>query len=135
VYLLLIEKEQIFLLRRYNTGYEDGKYSLPAGHLEEGESAAEGLLREVREEIGLELDPETIDLVHVMHRREDDIRVDLFFTGSSREGEPHNAEPEKCDEAGWFPLDGLPDTTISYIREAIQAWQGNIIYSERGFDD
>lgn len=34
VYLLLIKENQILLLKRANTGYEDGKYSLVAGHMD-----------------------------------------------------------------------------------------------------
>ena len=35
--LLLTKDDKILLTRRYNTGYEDGKYSLPGGHVEKGD--------------------------------------------------------------------------------------------------
>ena len=45
-YLLLIRDGKILLSRRYKTGYEDGKYSLPAWHIEKNETSTEGGMRE-----------------------------------------------------------------------------------------
>ena len=55
VYLILIEDDKILLQRRFNTGYKDGNYSLPAGHLDDNESITQALVREVKEEIDLDL--------------------------------------------------------------------------------
>jgi len=54
-YLVLIEDNKILLQRRFNTGYEDGKYSLVAGHVDEGETFTEAIIREVKEEAGITL--------------------------------------------------------------------------------
>jgi 8-oxo-dGTP diphosphatase len=133
VYLFLIEDGKILLLRRHNTGYEDGNYSLPAGHLDDDESITQALLREIKEEIDLDLRVEDIDLVHIMHRRESDIRVDLFFTTKKYQGKVRNAEPDKCDDLSWFPLDNLPDNTIPYIKTAIESYLSKTLYSEVGW--
>lgn len=92
-YLLLFQDDKVLLLRRYNTGYEDGKYSVPAGHVDEGESVSDALVREVREEIGVDIDKKDTNLIHVMHRRAsetNDERIDFFFTAKgspwAREG-------------------------------------------------
>ena len=45
----------LLLLKRYDTGNEDGKYGLPGGHLEDGESVRHAAVRECRKEIGIDL--------------------------------------------------------------------------------
>lgn len=136
-YLLLIHNGKILLLRRFNTGYEDGKYSLPAGHVEEGETLRGAGTREFFEEIVVRIRPEDLRLVHVMHRRETDMRMDFFFTQphfSQSGAGPVNKEPEKCDDLRWFSLKKLPINTIPYIRHAIGCYQNNIFYSEFGWE-
>lgn len=132
VYLILERDRQILLLQRQNTGYEDGKYSLPAGHKESGEHPTEAVVRESLEEIDVEIDTRYLSCAHVMMRIRDidSERVDLFFTTRVWEGEPQNIEPEKCSHLGWFAIDNLPENTIPYIREAIKCWRQGIIYSE-----
>jgi 8-oxo-dGTP diphosphatase len=134
VYLIFIEDDKILLQRRFNTGYEDGNYSLPAGHLEDNESITQALVREIKEEINLDLKPEDVELVHIMHRKENDIRVDLFFTTKKYQGKPRNAEPDRCDDLSWFSLDNLPKNIIPYIKQVIESYFHKILYSERGWE-
>jgi ADP-ribose pyrophosphatase YjhB (NUDIX family) len=132
-YLLLVKGNTILLSRRYNTGYEDGKYSVPAGHLEEHETIRQCAIREGLEEVGITIQPENLDLVHVMHRKQEDERIDYFFLVQQWGGEITNNEPDKCDDLQWFPLDKLPENTIPYIRSAIEMYQKKVIYSEFGW--
>jgi ADP-ribose pyrophosphatase YjhB (NUDIX family) len=48
VYLVLIKNNKILLLRRHNTGYFDGYYSLPAGHVEKEETLIKALLEKLK---------------------------------------------------------------------------------------
>lgn len=132
-YLVLMRGDSVLLARRFQTGYEDGKYGLPAGHVEDNESLLENLVREVKEEVGLSINPATAVLVHVMHRKEKDIRMDFFFVVTNWEGEPKICETDKCDEIGWFPLSNLPENTIGYIQQALKSIQEEKNYSERGW--
>ncbi len=132
-YLILIQNGKILLLRRFNTGYEDGKYSLPAGHIEDNESLTSGAAREFFEEIGIRFKVKDLTLVHVMHRKEDDIRMDFFFTGNIGKQKPFNREPSKCDDLQWFLINDIPKKTIPYIAYAITCFKKHIFFSEFGW--
>lgn len=132
-YVFFVRDGKILLSKRKNTGYMDGKYSVPAGHIEDSESITHGTIREIGEEVGVRLVEGDMKMVHVMHRKENDIRMDFFFVVKHWEGEPTNVEPEKCEELRWFKTNHLPDNTIPYIRTAIENWQKKIFYSEVGW--
>lgn len=68
VFLLLIQDKKILLSRRFQTGYEDGNYGLPAGHGEYGETMREGTAREALEEIGITIHPEDLEFAVTQHR-------------------------------------------------------------------
>ena len=79
VHIFFLCGAKVLLLRRQNTGFEDGKLSVVAGHVEPGESVTRAALREIGEEVGLALAPERLRVVGVMHRKSDDERVDYFL--------------------------------------------------------
>jgi 8-oxo-dGTP diphosphatase len=132
-YAMFIRKDTILLACRKNTGYMDGFYSLPAGHIEDGESITRGTCREIQEETGVRVNIKEMQLVHVMHRRSDDIRMDFFFLIKKYSQNPVNAELEKCSSMEWFPIDALPNNTIPYIKEAISNVRNSVFFSEFGW--
>ena len=139
-YLFMVSDGKILLLRRANTGYGDGNWSVPAGHLDGDEPATMATVREAKEEIGLDIQAGDLGLVHIMHRCgtegddwKDNERIDLFFSLAKWSSEPVNCEPNKCDALTWFPLHGLPENVIPYIRSAIEAFQAGEVYSEQAW--
>ncbi len=134
VHLLLIKDNQILLLRRANTGYEDGNYSVPAGHVDGNEPLRAAMAREALEEARIVIRPEDLRFAHVMHRvKADGERMDFFFTADKWEGEPLNGEPHKCDDLRWFDLESIPENTIPYIRAAIGSFTKEEPFSEFGW--
>ena len=134
VYLVLTRNGRILLLRRSNTGYGYGKYSLVAGHLDGGESLTQAMVREAKEEAGVEIHRADLQVVHVMHRKAPDSdRIDVFMKAASWHNEPRVMELDKCDGMGWFPLKDLPGNTIPYVRQAIDMIQAGEPYSEHGW--
>lgn len=133
-HLLLVRGDRILLLRRRNTDYEDGKYSVVAGHIEDGETAREAICREAREEAGIELAPEDLEFAHVVHRADRGQRVGFFFCARRWRGEPRNMEPHKADDFRWFPLAALPDGMVPYVRRAIECCRAGEGYSESGWE-
>jgi 8-oxo-dGTP diphosphatase len=133
VHLFLIREGRVLLLRRFNTGYEDGSYSVVAGHLDGGEPVKQAMIREAREEVAITIAPEDMDVVGVMHRRSEDERIDWFLAASAWSGEVVNAEPHKCDRLDWFPLDALPDNVIPYVRRAIDNYRRGAWFDSFGW--
>jgi 8-oxo-dGTP diphosphatase len=134
VHLLLFRGEEILLLRRLNTGYRDGEYSVPAGHLDGRETVIAAAAREAQEEIGVQLEPVSILFSSVMHRLEGDERVDFFVHVKAWQGEPFNAEPEKCDDLRWYPLSSLPENVVPYVRRAIRNHLEMVRFDEFGWE-
>ena len=137
VYLFLEKEGRFLIARRYNTGYQDGNYQVPAGHVDMGELPSEALIREAKEEIGIDLLPDDFKLVHVSYRPKHDNtdnRVDFFFRASRWSGEIKNMEPNKCDELKWVSVDALPENMTPHVREAFECIQKGIFYMELGID-
>ena len=134
-YLILRRDHKILLQLRQNTGYGDGQWSLIAGHVEEGESATEAMIREAQEEIDLYLSSAQIQVAHIMHRRTNRLNVDVFFDCKSWEGAIQNLEPEKCEDLQFFFLKDLPSNMIDYNKLALQSIANNQFYSELGWNE
>jgi 8-oxo-dGTP pyrophosphatase MutT (NUDIX family) len=95
---------------------------LPKGHPEAGESAAEGALREVREEAGVSGDLiESLGVVEYTYERKHKRiakRVE-FFLIEYREGDPADHDHE-VEQARWMPLsEALTALTYPGEREIV----------------
>lgn len=135
VHLILEQDNKVLLLQRKNTGYEDGNYSVVAGHIDAGESAKMAMIREAREEAGIEIHPDDLHMVHLMHRYSDRERIDFFLKAHTWLGEISNMEADKCAELAWFDYRELPKNTIPYVKSALECIQKNTVYSEFGWEE
>lgn len=133
VHVFFLMDGQILMLRRTNTGFQDGRYSVVAGHVEEGESATRAALREITEEAGVTVAEDDLQPVSVMHRRSDEARIDYFFTVTRWQGDLRNAEPHKRDDLRFFPLSELPDNTVPYVRRALANLREGRTFAEFGW--
>lgn len=132
--LLYDDANALLMLRRFNTGYEDGNFSVVAGHLEE-ESARQAMRREAKEEANVDVEVDDLDFVHLMHRHKPngEIKVDFFFRCTKWSGQIEIAEPDKCDLMSWYAEDDLPENTIPYIRAALDHVREGRTFSEFGW--
>jgi 8-oxo-dGTP diphosphatase len=141
VHLVLRQESDVLLLRRFNTGYEDGNYSLPAGHLDGSETVSAAMIREAEEEVGVIISRDDLRVVHVMHRNVagphsgPEERIDFFLVADRWRGTPAIMEPDKCDEVAWYSMTSPPGNVVPYVLSAVRCYQRGVSYSEFGWTE
>lgn len=111
--VLINKKNQVLLHRRCGTGYMDGYYDFPSGHLEEGESLLEGAMRELKEETDIAINAEDLILLHINQNYSDPQKpyINFMFLGQRWSGTPRICENTKCDHIDFFDQTQLPKVT------------------------
>ena len=108
--------------------YLDNQYDLPGGHLESGEDLYDAMIREAKEELGIEIEREDMQMVHIYHHFEKDM-LKFVFKVKTFKNEIQNLEHEKCKELKWVDIENLPDNTISGIRRELEYIKSKKHYS------
>jgi ADP-ribose pyrophosphatase YjhB (NUDIX family) len=134
VYLVLLKDKKILLLRRFNTGWEDGKYTLISGHIDGNETIAQAMSREAFEEAGIKIEPENLKVSHVMHRKSNKEYIDFFLTSTAWIGTPKIKEKNKADDMKWFEVNVLPVNLLPHVKYALSEIERGNTFSEYDFD-
>jgi len=130
----LTSGNDILLLQRKNAAFGNGLYHLPGGKVEQSETALKACMREMREEVGLELLESDFKLIHVFHRKGTETElVALIFKADISIMTPINLEPEKHDDMRFFNLHELPENIIPAHKQALECIIKGINYSEHGW--
>lgn len=93
-------------------------WSLPGGLIDRGEQPRDAVIREVREETGLDIEPGGVMATYFVT----DVRhIDVIFRVHCEERPEVNVASEAL-EAGWFALDELPepDESTQRIQHAVR---------------
>ena len=123
--LVLNANGEALLLRRANTGLMDGRYALPGGHRQAGESVRACAIRECREEAGIVVEAVTPTMVLPYGDG-----VNFIFTADRWHGEPVIGEPDKCDDLLFAPLHELPSATVAWVDRVVSGAATGVWYAE-----
>lgn len=129
VNLVVTQDSKVLLMRRYNTGWNDGMYALMGGHVEDGENIFDAAVREAKEELGILVKTEELKPLFSMQVSSD--HVYFYFGCDKYEGTPTNMEPDQCDDLSFFNTDCLPDNLIAADKKALEMIFGT---QEKSFD-
>jgi mutator protein MutT len=97
---------------------ERGLWEFPGGSVEFGETMADALRREMREEFGIDIAVgKLLDVVDHILKEEGQHWVSPTFLCTIAAGEARIREPQKCAEIGWFLPTEVPQELTQISRE------------------
>jgi 8-oxo-dGTP diphosphatase len=133
--IFFIKGKKVLLGKRINTGWMDGYLCPPGGHIEAGETPILAAIREVKEELGIDIKPTDLEFICVAARNTSPTEYVAYeFSVKDKNFEFTNNELEKCSELVWVDIDNLPDNVISDFREIIErSILGHEKYLEIGY--
>ncbi|MFA6307914.1 MAG: NUDIX domain-containing protein [Patescibacteria group bacterium] len=134
VHVFLNKDNKLLLLKRKNTKVFDNMWSVPSGRLNSGEGILKAIIREIKEEVGVDIKVEDLSEPLFMHHKDErGERVYVFFICHNWQGEPENLEKDKCEKIEWFNIEHFPKDLLPHIKEAWLQMQNKKIYIEYGF--
>lgn len=110
VQVILAREGKILLCLRKNV-FGAGHWSLPGGRLEKGETIQECGIREMREELAVNV----VELAFAgvaSPVAENNFHLQICMLATQWDGEPLNIEPQKCEALGFFSTSDLPSNTF-----------------------
>ena len=133
--------QEVLLMKRGKNTLGSGKWSCSfgGGVDSDEESFSMCAVREAKEEIGIEFDPNKAvfqTTLHMILPKPIGQIVGHFYFIDKWQGEPKICECDKCECLEWFPLDKLPpqkDWWLESTRQVIENYLNKVIYSEIGF--
>jgi len=128
----LIERDgKLFVAKRADTKASwPGRYEIVGGHVDPGESLEEALRRELREEIGVEVEIGRIVDAFTYHSGDENVfKVEICYLCHLPKGIEPTLNPEDHSEARWITEEELPltekeDEETEAIRKAFNILKG-----------
>ena len=125
-------KEEILLALRKNTGYNDGNYELPGGHVDAGEDIMSAMIREAKEELNIELEREDLKIKHILHHYKGN-SLKFVISTEKYKGNLKIGEPDKCEKLEWFNIKELPENIDKKMEKVLQEIENGIFYDNSDF--
>ncbi|MDL2363330.1 MAG: NUDIX domain-containing protein [Patescibacteria group bacterium] len=133
-YVIFRKEGKVAFVMRANTSWMNGYYGLPSGKVENDETFTQAAIREAKEEVGVNINPEDLKCVLIAHRKSKDINwVDACFEASNWDGGLTNAEPHIHSELAWLDPNNLPENVIPSVRHYIGQISAGNSYTEFGW--
>ena len=103
-------KEILLQKRASKKKYNPNKWGLCAGHVDSGESLEAAVLREIKEEIGLELTEKELNVLEKMEvrKREENSHITRYYYVVCNENN-FTIEKEELSEVKWVSIDTVID--------------------------
>jgi 8-oxo-dGTP pyrophosphatase MutT (NUDIX family) len=119
----------VLLQRSHNAKFAQSMWDLPVGKSEPGEPITETAVRELYEETGLTVKPESLKVAHIIHGawgvEAPGGFLTVVFSAHEWTGEPENREPRKHAQVCWVDIDAVPENFVDTTASALHRYLTN----------
>ncbi|GHJ31320.1 hypothetical protein TPA0910_57530 [Streptomyces hygroscopicus subsp. sporocinereus] len=116
----------VLLQRSENAKFAQGMWDLPVGKSEPGEPITETAVRELYEETGLTVKPESLKVAHIIHGawgvEAPNGFLTVVFAAEEWTGEPENREPRKHSQVRWVDANAIPENFVDTTSSALHRY-------------
>ncbi len=135
-YVLVIFKDKqnriVLLQRSQKASFAPGKYCIPGGRVEKGETFRDAAVRESFEELGVVIHHDDLKFVHTFYRNSGkEELVVIVFEALKWQGDVYNKEPEKHTDLLWSDIDQLPANIVPAHRNVLGLIESGVLYSDQ----
>ncbi len=121
---IIVKDHKILLALRKNTLHYPDYWSLPVGHVEEGETNEAAIYRELQEELGIQVT--RMKALQFHQDKKDNIEHQVFFI-QQWQGEVVNREADLCEAINFFSFQSLPKKITPISLTIIKQYTSNLI--------
>lgn len=126
--LIINDKNETLLVKRaLKSNNEAGFWSKPGGTVEFGEIVEDAIKREIKEELGIEIELiRPLAFTNHLIPSENQHWVAFNYLARIVKGKPKSLEPDKIEEVMWFKFDALPENLTQTTREPVDEYLKSI---------
>lgn len=103
--VIFIQNDKGQFLIQKRSADKGGDWANTGGHPKTGESSLEGIVVEVKEELGIDVDPSKLMLFKTI-KTEDDF-IDLYYLKANFDLDKLTLQTEEVQDAAWFSIDEI----------------------------
>lgn len=137
VVLVFIQNSKGEFLIQKRSKMKDGKYASTGGHAKSGEDGVQAIITEVKEEIGVTLTPDDLDLIYTGREDKEHVFFDIFFAKKDLDISNLKLQEEEVESVKWASLPEIykmiedGDFLINHAEEVYRMVD---IFKKRGID-
>ena len=115
-----------FLMQR-RSKEKGGKWATTGGHPKSGETSLQGIVTEIKEELGIDVDPKNLIFYHTIKTTKD--FVDFYYLNQDFDLKDLTLQKEEVQDARWFTIEEIEDlikkddffkSHIDYIKNCLE---------------
>lgn len=120
----ILNENNELLLQQRKKSPEAGFWSIPGGRLEMFETFEEAVKREIKEEVGVDIDViDELGICDHIIKSEQKHWVSPSFLCKITNGKPIIMEPDKHADMQWFSLENLPENLTITTQNALENYK------------